>query len=48
MLALVDCRRELGVEPFNSLLAQAIGNTRLAAGIASMLDELDCDGGNTA
>jgi tetratricopeptide (TPR) repeat protein len=48
MQALVDCRRELGVGPFNSLLVQAVGTTRLATAITSMLDELDSDGGNTS
>ena len=41
-------RRELGAEPFTSLLAQAAGDTDLAETITSLLDQLDKTDDTTA
>jgi len=41
-------RRELGAEPFASLLAQAAGDTDLAETITSLLDQVDKTGDRTA
>jgi tetratricopeptide (TPR) repeat protein len=38
---LAACRRELGLEPFTTLLAQAVDNSKLVETITSLLDELD-------
>ena len=41
-------RRELGIEPFTGLLAQAAGDTELAETITSLLDQVDATGDGTA
>ena len=41
-------RRELGTEPFTSLLTQAAGDTDLAETITSLLDQLDKTDDSTA
>ena len=41
-------RRELGAEPFTSLLTQAAGDTDLAEAVTSLLDELDKTDDSTA
>ena len=41
-------RRELGAEPFTSLLTQAAGDTDLAETITSLLDQLDKTDDSTA
>ena len=45
---LATYRRELGTEPFTSLLAQTADDTDLVDAITSLLDELDKTGDNTA